>query len=114
MNSNVHSVSEHSSVRTIKQNRITPAKMNNAPTNNKVMVDSAAVHITNNSNSVDLSISKTGLQKSQSINHTSTHTPEEAKSLLEGIKDTIKANPEIVSEVHSNLRMLRINQLIYD
>lgn len=82
--------------------------------NNKVMVSSDAVHITNNSNSVDLSISKTGLQKAQSINHISAHTPEEAKSLLNAVKENIKANPEIVSEVHSNLRMIRINQLIYD
>jgi hypothetical protein len=114
MNPNVHSISEHSSIRTIKQNRITPTKMSNTMASNKVMVGSDAVHITNNSNSVDLSISKIGLQKAQSINHRSASNSEEAKSLLEGIKDNIKANPEIVSEVHSNLRIIRINQLIYD
>lgn len=60
-----------------------------------------------------LEISDVGREMAAHLNHKITNTAD-AKQQIEVIHEQLKANPEIGESLHSNLRALRINNLIYD
>lgn len=66
------------------------------------------------SKSVEISISDSGRQMAQAMSHAKIHTPAEAQVVLETVKTTVKQNPEAAKNLHSNLRALRINHLLFD
>ena len=50
----------------------------------------------------------------QTLTHPVPKQTAEAKVLLSHVETAIKTNPQEYKDIHSNLRTLRINHLLYD
>lgn len=63
---------------------------------------------------VSISISDEGLKMAQTMSHPPLSTQGEAKAVISQVETAIKTNPQEYKDIHSNLRTLRINHLLYD
>lgn len=63
---------------------------------------------------IEISISDAGRQMAQAMTHVKVRTAVEASATLETVKTAVKENPEAAKNLHSNLRALRINHLLFD
>lgn len=66
------------------------------------------------SEAASLSLSAEGVQRLKSAERVKISSTEDAKSLMNDIAESIKNNTEAARTVHSSLRIMKINQLIYD
>lgn len=106
MNNNVHSPSEQVAVRA--------ATYSGQQNSQSSRSSRSAAPASRSGKPVEISISDIGRQMAQAMGHSSIHTAGEARASLETIKTQLAKAPETTRVVHSNLRALRINHLIFD
>lgn len=66
------------------------------------------------SEAASLDISSEGVNLLKRAERVKINSSEDAKSLMKDISESIKNNTEAARTVHSNLRIMKINQLIFD
>lgn len=66
------------------------------------------------SEAASLDISAEGVSLLKRAERVKISNADDAKSLMKEVSENIKNNPEAASTAHSNLRAMKINQLIFD
>lgn len=118
MNPHVQEVSKQVMTRTSRQSTRTasPSIISARPSVSTARPSIKANPQTNSpsSSGVSISISDEGLKMAQTMTNSAPKQAAEAKVLLSHIETAVKANPQDYKDIHSNLRSLRINHLLYD
>lgn len=114
MNINVHSLSERSIIHTPVATGGVTLRTNPSSGSSKTNVSKENNVAIKPSQAASIQISETGKQLARMHATQKIHTTEEAKANLVQIATDIKANIDSSKKIHSNLRVMRINNLIYD